>query len=66
MCKVRGFSLNFLASKVVNLNSMKEALHAWKDVNAYPEMVILKTMIICDKLTAIVYICMMPKHYSVV
>ena len=66
MCKVKGFSLNFLASQVVNLNSMKEALHAWKDVNAYPKMVTLKTMIMHNKLTAIVFICMMPKYYSVV
>ena len=65
MCKVRGFILNFSALQVVNLNSMKEALHMWKDVNAYPEMVTLKTMIMHDKLTAIVYKCMMPKHYSV-
>ena len=53
VCKVRGFSFNFLASHVVNLNSMKEALHAWKDVNAYPEMVTLKTMFMRDKLTTI-------------
>ena len=66
MCIVRGFSLNFSASQVVNLNSMKQALHAWRDVNAYPEMVTLKTMIMRDKLTAIVYTSMMPKHYSVV
>ena len=37
MCKVRGFSLNFSASQLVNLNSMKEVLHMWKDVNAYPQ-----------------------------
>ena len=42
MCKVRGFSLNFSALWVVNLNSMKEALNMWKDVNAYPKMVTLK------------------------
>ena len=66
MCKVRGFSLNFSALQVVNLNSMKKALHAWKDVNTYLKMVTLKTMIMCDKLTSIVYTCMMPKHYGVV
>ena len=66
MCKVRGFSLNFSAPQVVNLNSMKQALRAWRDVNAYPEMVTLKTMIMRDKLTAIVYTHMMPKHYGVV
>ena len=65
VCKVQGFSLNFSASQVVNLNSMKQALHAWKDVDAYPEMVTLKTMIMHDKLTAIVYTHMMPKHYGV-
>ena len=65
MCKVRGFSLNFLASQVVNLNSMKEVLHAWKDVEAYPKMVTLKTMIMHNKLTTIIYTHMMPKHYSV-
>ena len=48
MCKVRGFRLNFLASQVVNLNSMREALHMWKDVNAYPKIVTLKTMIMHD------------------
>ena len=66
VCKVQGFSLNFSALQVVNFNSMKEALHAWKDVHTYPEMVTLKTMIMHDKLTAIVYTCMMPKHYGVV
>ena len=66
MCKVGGFSLNFSASQVVNLNSMKQAIHIWRDVNTYLEMVTLKTMIMCDKLTAIVYTCTMPKHYGVV
>ena len=66
VCKVRGFSLNFSASQVVSLNSMKQALHAWRDVNTYPEMVTLKTMIMHNKLTAIVYTRMMPKHYGVV
>ena len=33
--------VHFSASQVVNLNSMKESLHAWKDVDAYPEMVTL-------------------------
>ena len=65
VCKVRGFSLNFSALQVVNLNSMKQALHTWRDVNTYPEMVTLKTMIMCDKLTAIVYTRMMPNHYGV-
>ena len=65
MCIVRRFSLNFSASQVVNLSSMKQTLHAWKDVNAYPEMVTLKTVIMRDKLTTIVYTRMMPKHYSI-
>ena len=66
VCKVRGFSLNLSAAQVVNLNSMKEALHAVKDVDVYPEMVTLKTMIMCNKLTAIIYTRMMPKNYGVV
>ena len=45
---------------------MKQALCAWRDVNSYPEMVTIKTMIMRDKLTAIIYTHMMPKHYSVV
>ena len=65
MCKVRGFSLNISASQVANLNSMKEALHVWKDVDTYPKMITLKTMIMHDKLTAIIYTYMIPKHYSV-
>ena len=44
---------------------MKQVLHAWRDVNAYPEMVTLKTMIMHDKWTTIVYTRMMPKHYGV-
>ena len=44
---------------------MKQALHTWRDVDIYPEMVTLKTMIMRDKLTATVYTHMMPKHYGV-
>ena len=66
MCKVQGFSLNFSASQVVNLSSMKQALCTWGDVNADPEMVTLKTMIMRNKWTTIIYACMMPKHYGVV
>ena len=57
VCKVQGFSLNFSVSQMVNLNSMMEALLAWKDVDAFPEMVTLKTMIMHNKLTTIVYTC---------
>ena len=48
-----------------NPNSTKEALHAWKDVDTHPKMVTLKTMIMCNKLTAIMYTHMMPKHFGV-
>ena len=44
---------------------MEEALHAWKDVDAYPKMVTIKTMIMHNKLTAIIHTHMMPKHYGV-
>ena len=66
VCKVRGFSLNYAASQVLNLGSMREALAAWKEKRAVPEMVTVKNMILRDKLSATVYTSRMPKHYAVV
>jgi G:T-mismatch repair DNA endonuclease (very short patch repair protein) len=65
-CKVRGFSLNFSASHIVNLNSMKEALHCWKNKLTKSDMITVKTMILRNKLQAIVYSKQVPKHYGVV
>ena len=42
---------------------MEKALYAWK---IFPEMVTVKTMIMCNKLSAIVYTAKMPKQYGVV
>ena len=64
--KVREFSLNFSASQVVNLDNMKKALLAWKNKQDQVEMVTLKTVILRNKLTAIVYSTNMPKHYGVI
>ena len=66
ICKVRGFSLNFSASQVVHLDSMKKALLAWKNKVDQIKMVTLKTMILRNKLMAIMYSTQMPKHYGVV
>ena len=46
VCKVRGFSLNYSASQIVNLESMKDALISWKNKIEQPEMVTIKTMIL--------------------
>ena len=66
MCKVRGFSLNFSASQIVNLKNMKKALYAWKNKEKIPEMVTVKTMVMRNKLSVIVYTAKMPKQYRVV
>ncbi len=66
VCKVRGFSLNFSASQVVNLDSMRQALVAWKSHGESPPLVTVKTMILRDKYTAVVYSRRMSKTYGVV
>ena len=65
-CKVRGFSLNFEASKVVNIDSMKEALMAWHNQREPPNMVTTCTMILRNKHVAKVYTKKVGKHYGVV
>ena len=45
---------------------MEKALHAWKNKEKFPEMVTVKTMIMYNKLTAIVYMAKMLKQYRVV
>lgn len=67
VCKVRGFSLNYSASQVVNLNSMKEALISWKNQTDHEtDLITLKTMIKRNKKQAIIYTAIMPKRYGVV
>ena len=66
VCKVRGFSLKFSASQIVNLKSMEKALYAWKNKENFPEMVTVRTMIMHNKLSAVVYTAKIPKQYRVV
>ena len=42
MCKVRWFSLNYRASKMLNLNSMRDALQCWMKGDEAPELVTKK------------------------
>ncbi len=66
VCKVRGFSLNFSASKVVNLESMKQALTCWRSNAEAPELITVKTMILRKKLEGVVYSRKVAKHYGIV
>ena len=65
ICKVRGFSLNYKGSKVINFESMKEALFAWKNKTPL-ELVTIKTEIVRDKHEPKVYNRSVSKHYGVV
>ena len=65
-CKVCVFSLNYSASQIVNLDSMKDALISSKNKIEKPEMVTIKTMILQDKLKANIYTLEMLKSYGVV
>ena len=64
-CKVRGFSLNYKNSQIINFESMKEALFAWEEKNN--EMIKIKTKILRGKhKNPIVYSKEIKKRYSVV
>ena len=65
VCKVRGFSLNHRSSLVINFDSMKEALYAWK--NKRPkELITVKTELVRDKHQPQVTNRVISKHYGVV
>ena len=66
VCKVRGFSLNYSASQVVNMNSMRQVLHEWHNQKESPPMTTYKTMISRDKYSTRVYAHQMAKSYGVV
>ena len=66
MCKVRGFSLNYRVSKMLNLNLMRDALQCWMKGDEVPELVTTKTLILRKKLKGYVYTHVFPKHYRVV
>ena len=63
--KVRGFSLNYKSSLILNFESMKEALVAWKK-NEKKELVTVKTELVRDKYKPKVFNRVISKHYGVV
>ena len=65
ICKVRGFSLNYKASLILNFQSMKEALVAWKK-NEKKELITVKTELVRDKYKPKVFNRVISKHYGVV
>ena len=65
VCKVRGFSLNYKSSLILNFESMKEALVAWKR-NEKKELVTVKTELVRDKYKPKVFNRIISKHYGVV
>ena len=65
-CKVRGFSLNYKNSQVVNFSSVKDALYAWHRKESV-NMITVKTEIHRHKHeNPEVYTREIHKHYSVV
>lgn len=65
-CKVRGFSLNYINSQILNFSSMKEALYAWVNKSDM-ELITVKTEILRSKYQdPTVYSREVKKHYSVV
>ena len=65
-CRVRGFSLDLAASRVVNFESMRGALEAWRAGEDPPEMVTVRTHILRNRITRRVYSRRVAKHYGVV
>ena len=65
ICKVRGFSLNHKNSQVLNFQSMKEALFAWKSKKPL-DIITIKTEIVRDKHEPKVINRSVSKHYGVV
>ena len=65
ICKVRGFSLNYRSSLILNFESMKNALYHW--INNDPkELITVKTEIRRNKHTSEVFNRVVSKHYGVV
>ena len=65
VCNVRGFSLNYKSSLILNFESMKEALVAWKR-NEKKELITVKTELVRDKYKPKVFNRVISKHYGVV
>lgn len=67
VCKVRGFSLNHRNSQVVNFESMKDSLFAWKEDKPMNQLLTVKTEILRSKFrNPVVYSRIVSKHYGVV
>ena len=64
-CKVRGFSLNFSGSKVINFDSMKEILDSWINKDEL-KLKTIKTEICRNKHECTVYSKTVEKPYGVV
>jgi len=65
-CKVRGFSLNYRNSQIVNFQSMKDTLFSWKR-KENPKLVTIKTEICRHKYkNPVVYSRQVKKNYTVV
>ena len=64
-CKVRGFSLNYRSSLVLNFQTMKEVLCNWL-YNSPQELITVKTELRRDKHQPQVYNRVVSKHYGVV
>ena len=65
VCKVRGFSLNYKSSLILNFNSMKEALVGWK-MKKPKELITVKTELCRSKNERTVFNRVIAKHYGVV
>jgi len=66
ICKVRGFTLNYDASQIVNFKSMREALHAWKNNIKSADLITVMAQIRRHKHQARIFTKTMRKQYSVV
>ena len=66
ICKVRGFSLNYRNSQIVNFQSMKDTLFSWKK-KENPELITITTEICRHKYAnPVVYTREVKKKYNVV
>ena len=66
VCKVRGFSLNYKSSLVLNFESMKEALMVWHKGGEKKELITVKTELVRDRNKGEVNSKEVSKHYGVV
>ena len=67
ICKVRGFSLNYSNSQILNFESMKEALFTWRESGEQVPLQTVKTEIHRHKYqNPVVYTKHVKKSYSVV